>query len=127
MKIDKYKWARTSLLILLGIRVFGNMYGGIVAVNDMVMFVCVVIAAIYFTALAGIYGNKRWGSYLVIALGIVDILITATFMVGGIALGIVMYDVVILALGTFEKIPLKTGLGGMNDGSKKIIRDGSSG
>ena len=103
MSANKHGWASISLMILLGIRLVGNVYAGVVAIDQLVLFVCVIMASLYLTALVGAYRRERWGRWVVLMLGVTDILVTATFMVGGEALAIVIYDmIIILLLGVDE-------------------------
>ncbi|MGA3208792.1 MAG: hypothetical protein ABSE05_13345 [Syntrophales bacterium] len=93
MKI-KFGTAAIVMLMLLGLRFFGQIESLMTSVN----FGALVMFCIYLAAIIGIYGRKPWGDVLCAVVGVTDIATTLMYTEGASRVGAVVVDSLMIYL-----------------------------
>ena len=103
----KYDTVTIALIILLGIRLAGQVFFAILSFSDVISLVIYFFTAVlYFIALVGVFMKERWGSVMSAIIGIIDIIFASVLMVGSTAFGTVIFDLVmiLLAYGEYKQV-----------------------
>ncbi|HUH67252.1 MAG TPA: hypothetical protein VLZ07_12550 [Syntrophales bacterium] len=103
----KKKFSTTAIVILmlLGLRIFGQVEAIMTSLN----IGAVVMFCVYLAAIIGVFGRKPWGDILSGVTGIMDIATTLMYTEGASRVGAVVVDLLLVYLAFDDYRSIKAG------------------
>ena len=103
----KKKFSTTAIVILmlLGLRIFGQIEAIMTSLN----IGAIIMFSVYLAAIIGIFGRKPWGDILCAVVGIMDIATTLMYTEGASRVGAVVVDLLLVYLAFEDYRSIRAG------------------